>query len=70
MRLFDSMTRETRELRPVDGETFRFYCCGPTVYGPAHIGNFRTFVMNDVLRRVLEVGGMKTYHVRNHYRRR
>ena len=65
MRLFDSMTRETRELRPVDGETFRFYCCGPTVYGPAHIGNFRTFVMNDVLRRVLEVGGMKTYHVRN-----
>ena len=65
MRLFDSMTREVRELQPVDGETFRFYCCGPTVYGPAHIGNFRTFVMNDVLRRVLEVGGMKTYHVRN-----
>lgn len=59
------MTREVRELQPVDGETFRFYCCGPTVYGPAHIGNFRTFVMNDVLRRVLEVGGMKTFHVRN-----
>ena len=65
MRLYDSMTRETRELQPVDGETFRFYCCGPTVYGPAHIGNFRTFVMNDVLRRVLEIGGQKTYHVRN-----
>ncbi|MDQ8189874.1 cysteine--tRNA ligase [Roseibacillus persicicus] len=65
MRLFDSMTREVRELRPVEGDTFRFYCCGPTVYGPAHIGNFRTFVMNDVLRRVLEVGGTKTYHVRN-----
>jgi cysteinyl-tRNA synthetase len=59
------MTREARELQPVDGETFRFYCCGPTVYGPAHIGNFRSFVMNDVLRRVLEIGGMKTYHVRN-----
>ena len=65
MRLFDSMTREVRELQPIDGEAFRFFCCGPTVYGPAHIGNFRTFVMNDVLRRVLEVGGMKTYHVRN-----
>ena len=59
------MTREVRELQPVDGETFRFYCCGPTVYGPAHIGNFRTFVMQDVLRRVLELGGMPTYHVRN-----
>ncbi len=65
MRLFDSMTREVRELQPVDGKTFRFYCCGPTVYGPAHIGNFRTFVMNDVLRRVLEVSGVETYHVRN-----
>ncbi|MDP0492582.1 MAG: cysteine--tRNA ligase [Verrucomicrobiota bacterium JB023] len=65
MRLFDSMTREVRELVPVDGETFRFYCCGPTVYGPAHIGNFRTFVMNDVLRRTLEIGGLKTLHVRN-----
>lgn len=65
MRLFDSMTRETRELLPVDGEVFRFYCCGPTVYGPAHIGNFRTFVMNDVLRRVMEIGGMRTYHIRN-----
>jgi cysteinyl-tRNA synthetase len=59
------MTRDVRELQPVDGKTFRFYCCGPTVYGPAHIGNFRTFVLNDVLRRVLELGGMKTYHVRN-----
>lgn len=59
------MTREVRELVPVDGETFRFYCCGPTVYGPAHIGNFRTFVMNDVLRRTLEIGGLKTLHVRN-----
>lgn len=59
------MTRSVRELRPVDGETFRFYCCGPTVYGPAHIGNFRTFVLNDILRRVLEIGGVTTYHVRN-----
>ncbi len=43
----------------------RFYCCGPTVYGPAHIGNFRTFIMQDVFRRVLEATGMKTRHVRN-----
>lgn len=65
MRLHDTMSREDRELRPLDGSTFRFYCCGPTVYGPAHIGNFRTFVLQDVLRRVLETGGMRTFHVRN-----
>ncbi len=49
----------------MDGKTLRFYCCGPTVYGPAHIGNFRTFVMQDVFRRVLELGGLTTMHVRN-----
>ena len=65
MRLFDTLTREVVPLEPVDGKVFRFYCCGPTVYGPAHIGNFRTFVIQDVMRRVLELGGMKTKHVRN-----
>lgn len=65
MRLFDTMSREVRELIPDDGKTFRFYCCGPTVYGPAHIGNFRTFLLQDVFRRVLELGGTDTFHVRN-----
>ncbi len=65
MRLFDTLTRTERNLRPIDGATFRFYCCGPTVYGPAHIGNFRTFVLQDVLRRTLETGGIRTFHVRN-----
>ena len=65
MQLFDTQTRALRSLSPVDGKTFRFYCCGPTVYGPAHIGNFRSFVLQDVLRRTLEVGGTRTKHVRN-----
>lgn len=65
MRLFDTLTRTERELSPLDGSTYRFYCCGPTVYGPAHIGNFRTFVLQDVLRRTLETGGTRTLHVRN-----
>ena len=65
MRLFDTLTRTERDLRPLDGSTYRFYCCGPTVYGPAHIGNFRTFVLQDVLRRTLETGGTRTRHVRN-----
>ncbi|MCX6955454.1 MAG: cysteine--tRNA ligase [Verrucomicrobia bacterium] len=68
IKLFDSLTRETRELQPShpDG-VYRFYNCGPTVYAPAHIGNFRTFVVNDVLRRVLELefGKEKVKHVRN-----
>jgi cysteinyl-tRNA synthetase len=68
LRLFDSLTRETRELQPgaTDG-VYRFYNCGPTVYAPAHIGNFRTFVVNDVLRRLLELqfGPDKVKHVRN-----
>lgn len=65
MRLYDTLDRELKELRPLDGSTYRFYCCGPTVYGPAHIGNFRTFVLQDVFRRTLETGGMRTFHVRN-----
>ncbi len=63
--LFDTLERSLHKLSPMDGETFRFYCCGPTVYGPAHIGNFRTFVLQDLFRRVLELGGLKTMHVRN-----
>lgn len=65
MRLYDTLTRTDRPLAPLDGKTFRFYCCGPTVYGPAHIGNFRTFVLQDVFRRVLETGGIPALHVRN-----
>ncbi len=67
LKLFDSLTREIRELKPShpDG-VLRFYNCGPTVYAPAHIGNFRTFVINDVLRRLLELEFPgKVKHVRN-----
>ncbi|MDB6168079.1 MAG: cysteinyl-tRNA synthetase [Verrucomicrobia bacterium] len=68
IQLFDSLTREIRVLQPShpDG-VYRFYNCGPTVYAPAHIGNFRTFVVNDVIRRLLELrfGAAKVRHVRN-----
>ncbi len=67
IRLHDSLTRTTKTLAPshTDG-VFRFYNCGPTVYAPAHIGNFRTFVVNDVLRRLLELEFPgKVKHVRN-----
>lgn len=65
LHLYDTQSRTKQDLIPSDGKRFRFYCCGPTVYGPAHIGNFRTFVMQDVFRRVLELGGIPTTHARN-----
>ncbi|MEM9025682.1 MAG: cysteine--tRNA ligase, partial [Verrucomicrobiota bacterium] len=65
LRLYNTLTRETEPVIPQDQDTFRFYCCGPTVYGPAHIGNFRTFLVQDLFRRVVELGGIKTKHVRN-----
>jgi cysteinyl-tRNA synthetase len=67
IKLFDSLAREMRELQPGDKDgVFRFYNCGPTVYAPAHIGNFRTFVVNDVLRRLLDLEFPgKVKHVRN-----
>ena len=65
LRLYDTLTREVREVFAMDGKSVRFYCCGPTVYGPAHVGNFRTFVLQDVFRRTLEANGYKTYHARN-----
>ncbi len=65
MKLYDTMAREMRELTAENETVFRFYCCGPTVYGPAHIGNFRTFVLQDVFRRVLQLSGQATRHVRN-----
>lgn len=65
LHLYDTRTRTAREISPMDGKTLRFYCCGPTVYGPAHIGNFRTFVLQDVFRRVVELGGTATTHARN-----
>ena len=68
IRLYDSLSREVRELKPAQPDgVFRMYCCGPTVYAPAHIGNFRTFLVQDVLRRLLELelGPGKVKHVRN-----
>lgn len=65
IRLYDSLSRAVREVLPSDGKVCRFYCCGPTVYGPSHIGNFRAFILQDVFRRTVQADGMKIYHVRN-----
>src|SRR5947207_1173319 len=56
LRLHESLSRSVRELKPAQPDgVFRFYNCGPTVYAASHIGNFRSFVVNDVIRRLLEL---------------
>ena len=54
-RLYNTMTRSIEPFAPADGETVRIYSCGPTVYNPAHLGNFRTFLFVDLLRRALRL---------------
>jgi cysteinyl-tRNA synthetase len=65
LQLFDSLSREIKPLYSEDGKKFRFYCCGPTVYGPSHIGNFRTIALHDILYRTLKIAGLNPYYVRN-----
>ena len=64
-KLYDTLTREIRPLQTSDGSRFCFYFCGPTVYGPTHIGNLRTMILGDILFRVLQLEGMNPYYVRN-----
>jgi cysteinyl-tRNA synthetase len=64
-RLYNSMTRSVEPFVPADGETVRMYACGPTVYNPAHLGNFRTFLFTDLLRRALKLMGFKVRQVMN-----
>src|SRR5437764_217312 len=64
-RLFNTMTRSVEPFAPADGETVRVYSCGPTVYNPAHLGNFRTFLFGDLLRRTLRLRGWKVRQVMN-----
>ncbi len=65
LNLYDTQSGAMKPVQAEDGKSLRFYCCGPTVYAAAHIGNFRTFVVQDVFRRVVELGGLRTKHVRN-----
>ncbi len=65
LRLLDTLSGETRPLVPLDGETVRIYSCGPTVYGPAHIGNFRSFLFADLLVRYLRWRGYQVRWVMN-----
>ena len=65
LRLFNTLTGEMDAVTPAEGDVLRMYACGPTVYDYGHIGNFRTFLQLDVLRRFLKLTGMKLRHVMN-----
>jgi cysteinyl-tRNA synthetase len=65
--LFNTLSRSLQDFVPLDpdGKKVGMYCCGPTVYDYGHIGNFRTFVFSDVVRRYLEFRGYEVRHVMN-----
>jgi cysteinyl-tRNA synthetase len=65
LRLFNTLTGQQDALVPADGHELRMYACGPTVYDFGHIGNFRTFLQIDILRRFLKLTGTRVRHVMN-----
>src|SRR2546428_7554483 len=67
LRLFNTLSRSVQAFVPLDpaGQKVGMYCCGPTVYDYAHIGNWRTFVFGDLVRRYLEFRGYEVTHVMN-----
>jgi cysteinyl-tRNA synthetase len=65
IRLHDSLSGEVRDFEPQEPGVVKMYACGPTVYGPAHVGNFRANVCWDVLRRTLEMAGLRVRKVMN-----
>lgn len=65
LHLYNTETRKKEPLTPIDGRHVKIYTCGPTVYNFAHIGNFRTYIFEDLLRRTIKFFGMKVTQVMN-----
>lgn len=65
LKIYNSLTRKTEEFKPINPPDVGMYTCGPTVYDYAHIGNFRTYVLSDILLRTLEANKFSVKHVMN-----
>ena len=65
MRLYNSLTREVEDVSPVEPGHVKIYACGPTVYRHAHLGNLRTYMLSDLIRRALELEGLRVTLVMN-----
>ena len=63
--LYNTIKRKKEEFVPIEKDRISLYTCGPTVYNYAHIGNFRAYIFEDLLRRYLEFRGFKVYHIMN-----
>ena len=58
LKIYNTLTKKKEEFKPITPNTVKMYMCGPTVYDYFHIGNARTFIMADIIRRYLEYSGM------------
>ena len=65
LRFFNTLSRQVEEFKPIEDTRVRMYICGPTVWNFAHVGNFRTFIFGDILRRYLKYKGFDLTHVFN-----
>jgi cysteinyl-tRNA synthetase len=65
LRLFNTLSGKIEDFRPLQDNQVRMYACGPTVYDYGHIGNFRTFIAVDILRRFLRQSGFNVRHIMN-----
>ena len=65
IQFYNSLSKQTEEFKPIEPGKVKMYSCGPTVYDFAHIGNFRSFLFGDLLRRFLEFAGYDVHHVMN-----
>ena len=65
LRIYNTLTKRVEEIEPLEQGAVRMYSCGPTVYRHAHVGNLRTYLMADWLRRALEARGYRVTHVKN-----
>jgi cysteinyl-tRNA synthetase len=65
LRLFNTLSRSIEPLKPIRPGRVSMYTCGPTIWNYAHIGNFRTFLFEDLLRRWLEASGLSVFHIMN-----
>jgi cysteinyl-tRNA synthetase len=66
MKLYNTLTKQTDDVTPADGHTYRVYTCGPTVYNHAHIGNLSSYIFADTLRRALRLTGKAVKQVMNY----
>ena len=65
LQIYDTMSRQLVAIAPTEGDVVRIYCCGPTVYRDAHVGNLRTFLLSDLVVRTLNIRGIKSQLVQN-----